>query len=177
MFSRLLIIGALLAGEAAFSAGASDLVKSYKANGKIVMDAIVAKKVDAAALKKPLEAMADDAASLATEYGKKKPDGAKLLKMVVDALPKLKGLSFDELEKEWHDLGYFSKPANNPGIDLKKESNEHFTDPIHCIVHPIMTLRAAEAFAKSKSDKDLQTMKEELSEGLEQVDLMEKVFK
>lgn len=172
-----LLVGCVFAfGSSAF-AGDSDLVKSYAANGKIVMDAIVAKKVSLDVVEKPLKAMSEDAAKLATSYGAKFPEGAKLLKMTVDALPKLQKASFTELEKEWHDLAHFSKPGNNPGIDLKSEKNEHFTDPLHCIVHPLMTLRAAEAYAKGKADKDLQAMKEELSEGLEQMEILGKKLK
>jgi hypothetical protein len=40
-----------------------------------------------------------------------------------------------------------------------------------------MTLRAAEAYAKGKADKDLQSMKEELSEGLEQMEILGKKLK
>jgi hypothetical protein len=161
----------------ALAAGEMDKVNSYKANGKIVMDKIIKKTIDPAEVKPLLHKMADDAGELATAYGAKKPDGAKLLKMVVDALPKLKTMSFEELEKDWHDLAYFSKPGNDAGIDLKKEKNEHFTDPIHCIVHPLMTAVAAESYAKTKKEEHLQAMKEELSEGLEQMDLLAKVFK
>lgn len=140
-------------------------VTSYKAAGKEVMNAIVANKVDAAQLKPKLLQMASDALALADQYVGKFPEGKKMFDMVKANFEKMKSASFEELEKDWHDLGYFAK--NSPGVDLKQEKNEHFTDPLHCIVHPLMTLKAAEK-------KDLQAMKEELSEGLEQMDLMAK---
>ena len=40
------------------------------------------------------------------------------------------------------------------------------------MVHPLLTLRAAESYSKDKNAKHLQVMTEELSEGLEQMEAL-----
>lgn len=39
----------------------------------------------------------------------------------------MKDMTFEVIEKTWHDLGYFKE--HQPTIDHTDESNEHFTDP------------------------------------------------
>ncbi len=51
---------------------------------------------------------------------------------------------------------------------MKNEDNEHFTDPIHAIVHPLLVLKAAQSYDKDKKESYLKDMKEEMSEGIEQ---------
>jgi hypothetical protein len=79
----------------------------------------------------------------------------------------MKDMTFEVIEKQWHDLGYFKE--HKPTIDLANEDNEHFTDPLHAMIHPMMVLRAAITYQTSKSEDDLKAMKEEMDEGLEQV--------
>jgi hypothetical protein len=74
------------------------------------------------------------------------------------------------LEHQWHDLHYFSNKKEVIGVDLADENNEHFTDPIHVIVHPLLVLKAAQSFANGGGDAALQQMKEEMEEGIEQID-------
>ena len=93
------------------------------------------------------------------------------MKTVVENVDAMKKLSFKDLEHEWHDLNHFTKSGSNDlGIDVKAEDNEHFTDPIHAIVHPLLVLKAAQAYATSKDEADLKAIKEEMEEGLEQVE-------
>jgi hypothetical protein len=47
---------------------------------------------------------------------------------------------------------------------MEDEDNEHFTDPLHVMIHPIMVLRAAQ-------DKNLDAMKAEMQEGMEQIEI------
>jgi hypothetical protein len=100
------------------------------------------------------------------------PAGKKLVDTVVAAIPEMRKLSFAEIESEWHDLKHFDKPGNAVGIDLKAEENEHFTDPVHTIVHPLLVLKAAEDQAAKPSAENLQNIKEEMEEGIEQAEKM-----
>lgn len=145
--------------------------KSYHEAGKAVVEMALTKKVDAAEVEKRVETMLAAATWIATEYGKAHPKGAKLMKEVTDNVGAMKKLSFKDLEHEWHDLNHFTKSGGNDlGIDVKAEDNEHFTDPIHTIVHPLLVLKAAQAYASSKDEGDLKAIKEEMEEGLEQVE-------
>jgi hypothetical protein len=145
---------------------------NYHAAGKAVVAMTISKQVDAAVVEKQVNLMLTEAVWLAQEYAKTHPAGARLLKTVTDHVEAMRKLSFDELEHEWHDLGYFSKPGQEAGLDLSAEENEHFTDPIHTIVHPLLVLKAAQAYAKDKKDEDLKAMKAEMEEGLEQAEKM-----
>jgi uncharacterized protein YdiU (UPF0061 family) len=49
------------------------------------------------------------------------------------------------------------------GIDLSKEENEVHLDPVHTMVHPLMTLAAIKK-------GDMKAAKDELAEGLEQAE-------
>lgn len=145
--------------------------KSYHEAGKAVVEMALTKKVDAAEVEKRVETMLTAATWIAVEYGKIHPKGEKLLKVVTDNVGAMKKLSFKELEHEWHDLNHFTKSGSNDlGIDVKAEENEHFTDPIHAIVHPLLVLKAAQAYASSKDEGELKAVKEEMEEGLEQME-------
>lgn len=145
-----------------------DDIKTYKKEGKVIMDMILKKEIDVDKVKKSAIAMTNAAAELAKTYVIKHPKGKKMIDMALDKLDTIKKSSFEEIEKQWHDLEFFK--GKEIGIDMTDEDNEHFTDPLHSMLHPILTLRAAEAYAKSKDEKNIQTMKEELSEGLEQME-------
>jgi hypothetical protein len=171
-------IALLLAVCTAFSAAARAADKaqiearylSYHNAGKAVVTMAVAKNVDPAVVEKHVNTMVADALWFAAEYAKLHPKGAKLLKVVADNVDAMRKLSFEQLESEWHDLGYFAKPGHEAGLDLKAEENEHFTDPIHTLVHPLLVLKAAQAYAAGKKDDDLKSLKEEMEEGLEQAE-------
>ncbi|MBL9167261.1 MAG: hypothetical protein JNN07_05935 [Verrucomicrobiales bacterium] len=175
-----LISGVLLglslvrAGAATDSAALEKHTQNYSKNAKAILEMAITKKIDATVVEKHVRECLADASWAAEEYGKAFPAGAKLLKTVVASIPAMEKLDFKSLETEWHDLGYFSKPGNDPGVDLKEESNEHFTDPIHSIVHPLLVLKAAQNYAVSKGEDDLKAVKEEMEEGLEQMDRLKK---
>lgn len=174
MKSKLLVLTALalLAAplRAADKAQVEAHYQSYYTAGKAVVEMAVSKKVDAAEVAKRVDTMVADALWFAGEYAKIHPKGAKLLQTVASNVAAMRQLSFDHLEHEWHDLAFFAKPGNDVGLDLKAEENEHFTDPIHTLVHPLLVLKAAQAYANSKSEKDLKSLKEEMEEGLEQAE-------
>lgn len=140
----------------------------YHQNGKAIVEMALLKKVNAADVEKRVGELVTDAVWMGNEYAKTFPAGAKIIKAVIDNVENIKKLPYEEIEKEWHDLGHFSKPGNDPGIDMKNEDNEHFTDPLHAIIHPLMVLKAAQNYAKSKDEKELKQIKEEMEEGMEQ---------
>ena len=140
MKSKLLVLAALAVLVAPLRAADKAQVEahyqSYYTAGKAVVEMAISRKVDAAEVAKRVDIMVADALWLAGEYAKIHPKGAKLLQTVTSNVDAMRQLSFDNLEHEWHDLGYFAKPGNDVGLDLKAEENEHFTDPIHTLVHP-----------------------------------------
>ncbi len=166
----------------ALNLGAADKVAieshftSYHAAGKAIVEASLTRKVDATELDKKVQTMVADAVWFAGEYAKAFPTGQKLLKAVTDSVEAMKKLSFKDLEHEWHDMHHFEAADKDIGLDLKSEDNEHFTDPIHTIVHPLLALKAAQDYSSSKSADALKSMKEEMEEGLEQIEKMKNVL-
>lgn len=180
--SALIIAGLMLACtlpvRSADQAGVEAHYKTYHDAGKAVVEMALTKKVDPAEVEKKVNSMLTAASWMAAEYGKAHPAGEKFLKVVTDNIEAMKKLSFKDLEHEWHDLNHFTKSGtSNLGIDVKAEENEHFTDPVHAIVHPLLVLKAAQAFATSKDDGELKTIKEEMEEGLEQMEKCRSVLK
>lgn len=143
---------------------------AYHKAGKAVTEMVIAKQIDMPALSAQIDTLVKEAVVMAEAYAKAYPAGKKLLDKVVASVPAMRALSFDELQTDWHDLGVFGKPGYEIGIDLKDEDNEHFTDPIHAIVHPMLVLKAAQAYSVDKKEDNLKAMKEEMEEGLEQAE-------
>jgi len=143
---------------------------SYHKAGKSVVEMALIKKIDTAEVERKVQTMVDDVLWFLVEYGKAFPKGEKLLKVIARNAEAMRKLSFKELEQEWHDLGHFEKADQDIGLDLKAEENEHFTDPIHSLVHPLLVLKAAQDYASSKSEDALKNIKEEMQEGLEQME-------
>ena len=151
---------------------------AYTKAGREVVDLVNTRNVDATKIAALVLAMEQQAVPLAQAYAKRFPAGKDVIDTViaqiavvdgagkVTALGPMKDMSFEVIEKQWHDLGYFKQ--HKPAIDLDNEDNEHFTDPLDTMIHPMMVLRAAIDYQASKSDKDLKAMKEEMDEGLEQ---------
>lgn len=156
--------------RAASKADVDSHCNSYHAAAKAVIEMAINKKVDAAIVEQKVNVMLADAVWLAREYAAARPKGDKLLKVIVANVDAMKKLSFKELEEQWHDLGYFAQPGHEAGLDLKAEENEHFTDPIHTIVHPLLVLKAAQAYAAGQKAEDLAAVKEEMEEGIEQME-------
>lgn len=171
---------ALSLGASLYAESLPERLAAYVKAGRAVVDMVNAKAVDADKVGALVLTMEQQAIPLANAYAAKFPPGKGVIDTViaqvavVDAaghvtgLGPMKDMTFEIIEKQWHDLGYFK--ANKPAIDLTDESNEHYSDPLHTMIHPMMVLRAALDFKTSKSDKDLQSMKEEMEEGLEQVE-------
>jgi hypothetical protein len=177
--SRLLLrtasIGVLFLGLALHAAAPPETdarVREYSTLGRSVLEMAQTKKVDAAEVRKKVDRMLEIGVLLAKDYAVRFPAGKKLIDTVVAAIPEMRKLSFGEIESEWHDLKHFDKPGNGVGLDLKAEENEHFTDPVHTIVHPLLVLKAAEEQVAKPSAENLQKIKEEMEEGIEQAEKM-----
>lgn len=165
--TKLLTLGLIVLLTATTSfADVKKATEGYKNSGKTLMSMINSGKVDLPAAEKLVNEMVDHAKEVALGYSKADPKSEKLVKFVTDSIPKLKTATFDQLEKDWHDGGALK--ADVVGLDLKKEENEKYTDPVHCLVHPLMTLAALKT-------NDLKAAKEELAEGLEQMENLKDV--
>jgi hypothetical protein len=175
-FATLLFLTLGLATLRADKAAMDAKAREYNVAAKAVVDMALARTVDVTVVRAKVDIMLASAVSLAGAYAEKFPQGRKLLDAVIAGVPEMKKLSFKELEDEWHDLKHFEKPGNDPGVDLKLEDNEHFTDPIHAIVHPLMVLSAAESYAKQKDAESLKQIKEEMEEGIEQAEKVRAVL-
>ena len=151
-------------------------VKEYSVAGRALIEMAQAKKVDMATVTAKVDRLVELATLLAKDYAVRFPAGKKLIETVVAAVPEMRKLPFSEIESEWHDLKHFDKPGNNPGLDLKAEENEHFTDPLHAIIHPLLVLKAAESYAAKADPEPLRQMKEEMEEGIEQAEKIRTVL-
>ena len=164
-----LILGILIAASGTAFAQDKAKVKaaadSYKKDGKELLAMLNTGKVDEAKAEKLANNMMDQAVTAAKEYIAKDKKSEKLLNYIIAGLPEIKSASFETLEKDWHDAGKLTK--DKVGLDLKAEENEKYMDPVHSILHPAMTLRAIK-------DKKLKEAKDELTEGMEQMDLQAK---
>lgn len=164
------VFGLALSLHAADKAAIEAHALSYHTAGKAVVEMALTKKVDAAEVDKKVQIMVADAVWFNTEYAKAFPKGEKLLKVIADHVEAMRKLSYKELEHEWHDMHHFDKADKDIGLDVKAEENEHFTDPIHSIVHPLLVLKAAQDYSSSKSEESLKSVKEEMEEGMEQME-------
>jgi hypothetical protein len=171
---------ALTLGASLHAESLTDRQAAYIKAGRAVVDMVNAKAIDAEKVAALVLTMQQQAVPLANAYSAKFPPGKGIIDTViaqvatvdgsgqVTGLGPMKDMAFEVIEKQWHDLGHFK--TNKPAIDLTDEDNEHYSDPLHTMIHPMMVLRAAMDYKTSKSDKDLQAMKEEMEEGLEQVE-------
>lgn len=162
--------------------------KSYIKTGQQIIDRVNAGNIEVSAIEADVLTLTQSSVALAQAYMKKFPEGSKLIKTVIDQVAKLdasgkvvglgpmQSLSFDVIEKQWHDLGHFSAPGS-AGVDISDEDNEHFTDPLHVMIHPIMVLRAANDFVANKDPNAKDAMKAEMQEGMEQIEITASVFK
>ena len=158
------------------SADTSAAVKEYHTVGQEVMKSILTQDIDVAKITKQVDVLVASGIVIAKEYMAKHPETTPVLEVLVSKIEKLKGESFETLEADWHDVGYFKKPGNEVDFDFDDEDLEHVLDPLHVVIHPLLVLRAAEAYEKSKSVDELQVMKEEMGEGLEQLHTLQKTL-
>ncbi|MFM2091096.1 MAG: hypothetical protein RLZZ127_1585 [Planctomycetota bacterium] len=169
-----------LAPMAAHAADLAALNQAYQQAGRQIIDQVNARTVDQAAVSARVLDMLRQAVPAARDYATRHPEGTRLIEAViaqaavlddkgaVTAIGPMKDLPFTEIETQWHDLGHFAKV--DVGIDLAAEANEHFTDPLHAMIHPVMVLRAATDYAQAKDQASLDRMKAEMDEGMEQME-------
>ena len=114
--------------------------KTYSDNGSKIMAKINDKSAKPGNTSSQLKAMEDSAIFLLKEYKKKEPKAKKLVDFIMKSLPTLRKASFDSLEKDWHDGGVLTEDV--VGMDLVDEDNEKHLDPMHTLVHVLMTKAA-----------------------------------
>lgn len=158
----------------AVAANLNSVKQDYLKTGQSIVDMVNRGDVDTDSVRASVIELTRDSVLLAQEYLVKYPEGKALITEVInevaslDASGNVTGLgpmaedSFDYMEKHWHDLGFME--GKSYGIDMEDEDNEHFTDPLHVMIHPIMVFRAAQ-------DKNLDAMKAEMQEGMEQIEI------
>lgn len=175
----------LLAGTACLSFGmdAQAAAKAYQTAGRAVVDKINSGSLDLALVTEKVIEQQRQAVALGRAYAVKHPEGTKLINYIisqavtVDAAGNVTGLGpmaaldFKSIEDEFHDLGHFkTKPEDAGGLDLSNEDHEHFTDPLHTIIHPLMVVAAARAWTADKKAEHLAEAKGEMEEGIEQAE-------
>jgi hypothetical protein len=158
-------------------------VKAYGTAGRAVVDQINAGTLDLAATTAKVIEIERHAVALGRAYALKHPKGAKLIAHVISqavtvdekgevtGLGPMANLPFKVIEDQWHDLGHYkAHPADAGGLDLSNEDFEHFTDPLHTIIHPLMVVAAARAYAEDRKPEHLTAAKGEMEEGMEQAE-------
>lgn len=174
-FACLLVLAtALAAADAALTAKA----EAYQKNAAAIVDSINAGKVDKDDVEARILICIDAAIPMARAYVAKHPAGTQAIDQTIAALAVVDGsgkivgfgpmadLTFTEIEEQWHDLKHFD--GGKAGIDFSDEDQEHFTDPLHTMIHPIMVLRAIRDYAATQNEASLQAAKAEMQEGIEQ---------
>ena len=176
MISRLkLITVALLAccTSLVYAASVQESTEDYIKTGKEIVDMVNSGSIDVSGVESRVLSLTKNSVALAQAYIKKYPQGEALLSEVMNHVAivengTVKGLgpmvndSFARMEEHWHDLGFME--GKDFGVDMEDEDNEHFTDPLHVMIHPLMVLRAAK-------DGNKDAMKSEMEEGMEQIEI------
>ena len=157
--------------------------KAYHTAGRAVVDKINGGSLDLAFITAKVIEQERQAVALGRAYAAKHPEGAKLINYIIsqavtlDAAGEVTGLGpmaaldFKVIEDEFHDLGHFkTKPEDAGGLDMSNEDHEHFTDPLHTIIHPLMVVAAARAWSADKNPEHLAVAKGEMEEGIEQAE-------
>ncbi len=162
-FSAILFI--VFSSHAFDKAKLSGYAKTYSDEGKALMTMINSGTIDDAKARKHTDAMVEAAIGAGREYMSKDPKSAQLLKFVHGKVPEMKKMSFNDTNTKFHDGAALD--VKTVGMNLKDEENEKYSDPVHIVVHPILTMQALQ-------DKNLKAAKEELAEGLEQIEALVK---
>ena len=154
----------------------------YIKEGTAIIDMVNTGSINLAEVESKVLLLLQQAVPLAYAYGDAHPNGKQYLQVVIDEAAKESGKgnvtalgpmvdqTFDHLEVFWHDAGFAE--VKDIGIDMSDEDNEHFNDPMHAIVHPVMVLRAARDYSSNNDPNALAAMKSEMEEGIEQVQLL-----
>ncbi len=149
------------------------MVADYKTAGNAIVDMVNTNTVDQVKVDALVLDITKISVKTAQAYIVKYPAGKALLEEVINnaavlsggevtALGPMRQETFQQISDRWHDLG-FAK-AKDFGVDVAQEDNEHFTDPLHAMIHPLMVAVAAQ-------EKNYAAMKAEMDEGLEQIEL------
>ena len=157
-----------------------DAATVYFESGEQIMKMINSDSVDVKEVEKLVLEMTKQSVFIAQAYGNKFSEGKQMLDIILGQAAKLSdnqvvgfgpmaSLDFETIEGNWHDMGFVE--TTDVGIDMDDEDNEHFTDPAHVVIHPIMTYVAAVEGQKSGKDRR-DDMKAELQEGIEQLELL-----
>ena len=175
----------LLIGITGFarSMDAAAAANTYHSAGRAVVDKINAGSLDLGFVTERVVEQERQAVALGRAYAAKHPAGAKLIEYVISqavtlnaagevtGLGPMAALDFKVIEDDFHDLGHFkNKPEDAGGLDLSNEDHEHFTDPLHTIIHPLMVVAAARAWSADKKPEHLAVAKGEMEEGIEQAE-------
>ncbi|MBN2374670.1 hypothetical protein JXL19_12880 [bacterium] len=89
---------------------------------------------------------------------------AKLLSIAIDSAGRMKSLTLEELESQWHDGGFLK----SKGIDIS--GYDHFSEVMchyDAIIHPATAIVCLRKYKETKSEDYLEQMKDELSEVVE----------
>jgi hypothetical protein len=108
------------------------------------------------------------------EHAKMMPKDAKMMQLVVDNADKMKHLTLDEIDDEWHDGEFLRKN----GIDF--DSMDHMGPSatiMFTVVHPATAYIALTEYKKTGDREYLMKAKDEMSEVLEHIDFIKKHLK
>ena len=85
----------------------------------------------------------------------------KLLQLTIEAAPRLKSLSLEEIEDQWHEGGYLK----SKGIDIM--SLDHFSHAMchyDSVIHPATAIICLQEYKRTNNEELLEQMKAELAE-------------
>lgn len=142
-------------------------VKGYSKLAKeIVKEALSGSVSDVDALIAKQEELIKMGVAGCNDHASANPKDAKLLNLVTANADKMKAMSLEEIEDQWHDGGYLT----SNGVDV--ESYDHFGAAyslMDTVVHPATGIIALKMYKTSKDPELLTQVKEELSEVLEHI--------
>lgn len=134
-----------------YAGSVENATNDYLKTGQEIVDMVNAGSIDVAGVESRVVSLTKNSVALALAYIEKHPEGEALLTEIISQVAIMNGGqvtglgpmtndSFDRMEKHWHDLGFLE--GKDYGVDMEDEDNEHFTDPLQLMVHPIMVLSA-----------------------------------
>lgn len=140
-------------------------VKAYKRIAvEVIQESMKGEEADANEMIRKNNQLIDMGVQSIRSYHSSNPEYTKLLTMTVDSVSAMRAMSLEEIEEQWHELGFLEKH----GINAR--SIEHFGEVISlmdCIVHPVTANIAIRAYQQSRDHEYLEQVKAELSEVLE----------
>lgn len=163
------VFATILSTASRVQADVESAIQTYGTVGKALMEDIITQNIDASTVSTQVNQLVENGMTLVKAYMVKYPETEPVLKVFVAKIDDIKQLDFETLEKDWHDSEYFQRAGNEVDFDFEDEDLEHVLDPLHAVIHPLLTLRTAEAYDKDPSSSHIQVMKEEMGEGLEQL--------